>query len=133
MTSRSKEKMAAAFRKIFRSSEKISESDATGSGATGQGKGNGSPARRLLSRHTYHRDVVTPTESSPLDNPGASRTTGSVFKKKNTSSSSQPELFTQKTVRSRRLMKELKDIQRNERKDPIFTVSMIYKVLNGKT
>lgn len=126
MTSRSKEKMAAAFRKLFRSSEKIAESD-SGAGATSsQGKGSGSPARRLLGRHGLHRDVVTPSDAdSAENNPGASRNSGTVFKKKPSPAPGPLDAATQKAVRTRRLMKELKDIQRNEKKDPIFTVSTI--------
>uniref|UniRef100_A0A1B6D9K7 E2 ubiquitin-conjugating enzyme n=1 Tax=Clastoptera arizonana TaxID=38151 RepID=A0A1B6D9K7_9HEMI len=47
------------------------------------------------------------------------------LRKKNPSTSNQPELSTQHRLRCRRLMKELKDIQKSERKDPIFTVSLI--------
>jgi len=119
MTSRSKEKMAAAFRKLFRSSDKLA--DGEGGGSSGQAKSGGSPARRLLNRH---RDIVTPAEPGPLDNPSP-RSSGGLFKKK-TPPTPQPESFTQKTVRTRRLMKELKDIQRNEKKDdPVFTVSLV--------
>lgn len=100
--------MAAAFRKLFRSSDKMSEGEGSGS-TNGQAKSGGSPARRLLSRH---RDIVTPSEPGPLDTPSASR------------NKKADESFAQKAVRTRRLMKELKDIQRNERKDdPVFTVS----------
>ncbi|XP_046675583.1 ubiquitin-conjugating enzyme E2Q-like protein 1 [Homalodisca vitripennis] len=114
MTSRSKEKMAAAFRKLFRSSDKLVE----GEGGSGQAKSGGSPARRLLSRH---RDIVTPAEAGPLEPPARA----GLFKKKPAPGAT-PETFTQKTVRTRRLMKELKDIQRNERKeDPVFTVSLV--------
>lgn len=116
MTSKSKEKMAAAFRKLFRSSEKVSEED----GGSGGDKHNGSPARRLLPRH---RDTVSPAEPSPPQVHSSS-----FFKKKPNPAASQPtESFTQKTVRTRRLMKELKDIQKNERKDdPVFTVSVTH-------
>ena len=127
MTSRSKEKMAAAFRKLFRSSEKIAESDSGAGAASSQGKGSGgSPARRLLGRHGLHRDVVTPSDAeSPENNPGASRNSGTVFKKKPNPTPGPLDVATQKAVRTRRLMKELKDIQRNEKKDPVFTVSVI--------
>lgn len=119
MSSRSKEKVAAAFRKLFRSSDKVVEGE-TGSG--GQ-KSSGSPARRLLSRH---RDIVTPSEADAPPQ-GASRGPVGVFKKK--SVPEQPENFTQKAVRTRRLMKELKDIQRNEIKDdPVFTVSPTFNL-----
>lgn len=123
MSSESKETVAAAFRKLFRSSDKISESDGSGgSRKNGQEKGNGSPARRLLGRHSYHTDMVAPADS--LDN--ASGPTGGLFKKKNSGSTSSVECPSQKmTVRSRRLMKELRNIQRNERKDPVFTVELI--------
>lgn len=115
MTSRSKEKMAAAFRKLFRSSDKMSEGEGSGS-TNAQAKSNGSPARRLLSRH---RDIVTPADP---DTPGASR-----IKKTEDS-------ISQKAVRSRRLMKELTDIQRNERKDnPIFTVSYVLSNKDKRT
>lgn len=127
MTSRSKEKMAAAFRKLFRSSEKIAESDSGAGGASSQGKGSGSPARRLLGRHGLHRDVVTPSDAESVENnPGASRNSnGSVFKKKPNPTAGPLDVATQKAVRTRRLMKELKDIQRNEKKDPVFTVSVL--------
>lgn len=121
MTSRSKETMAAAFRKLFRSSDKINDSDGNGAGRkSNQEKGSGSPARRLLGRHGYHRDMVTPADSME----STSGPTGGLFKKKG-SSSSVVECASQKTVRTRRLMKELRDIQKSERKDPVFTVELI--------
>lgn len=120
MASRSRETMAAAFRKLFRSSDKINEDGSGASRKSSQEKGSGSPARRLLGRHGYHRDMVSPADT--LEN--ASGPTSGFFKKKS-SSSSVVDLPSQKTVRTRRLMKELRDIQRNERKDPIFTVELI--------
>lgn len=126
MTSRSKEKMAAAFRKLFRSSEKIAESDSGAGAASSQGKGSGSPARRLLGRHGLHRDVVTPSDAESADHAGASRNSNSsAFKKKPNPTTGPLDVATQKAVRTRRLMKELKDIQRNEKKDPVFTVNLV--------
>lgn len=121
--------MAAAFRKLFRSSEKIAESESGAVAASSQGKGSGSPARRLLGRHGLHRDVVTPSDAESADNnPGASRNSGSVFKKKPNPAPGPLDVATQKAVRTRRLMKELKDIQRNEKKDPVFTVSILLQL-----
>lgn len=113
MTSRSKEKVAAAFRKLFRSSEKIG--DGEGSSKSGAVAG-GSPGRRLL---RGYRDSV-----SPAGGPGSLPTSpaNASSKKKG----SEPPV-TQKTVRARRLMKELREIQRiqNSKLDPTFTVELV--------
>ncbi|XP_054285017.1 ubiquitin-conjugating enzyme E2Q-like protein 1 [Macrosteles quadrilineatus] len=120
MSSRSKEKMAAAFRKLFRSTEKMA--DGEGGGSSGQAKTGGSPARRLLNRH---RDIVTPAEPGPLDNPSP-RTSSGLFKKKSPAIPQPDSTPHEKKVRTRRLMKELQEIQRNEKKDdPVFTVSLV--------
>lgn len=113
MTSRSKEKVAAAFRKLFRTSEKIGD----GEGPSKSGPG-GSPGRRLL---RGYRDVVSPA-GGPGSLPSSPATASS--KKK---CSSEPSTATQKTVRARRLMKELREIQRlqSSRPDPIFTVELV--------
>lgn len=113
MTSRSKEKVAAAFRKLFRSSEKIS--DGEGSSKSGAAPG-GSPGRRLL---RGYRDVV-----SPAGGPGSLPTSpASASSKKKGTEAAVP----QKTVRARRLMKELREIQRlqSARPDPTFTVELV--------
>lgn len=140
MSSRSKEKMAAAFRKLFRSSQKIRDPEGA-VGGQGCSSNSGSPARRLLSRHGYHRDAVTPAERSPgLD--GSSSGSGSckyvtdLFRSKKTGpgSSDKQSLLSgnsggsQRTVRSRRLMKELREIQRIQQQyhqDPVFTVELV--------
>lgn len=83
MSTRSKEKVVAAFRKFFRSSEKISEQDGASSSTS-------SPSRRLLSRH--RPDAVTPTDGALSDNPGVSNSNhGSCFfkSKKTTNNSTQ--------------------------------------------
>lgn len=112
MTSRSKEKVAAAFRKLFRSPEKL---DNEGAGPSG------SPARRGLFRR--HRDGVSPAEA-PVSLP-ASPAASSNAKKKSGGSHDARERAA--AVRSRRLMKELKEIQRlqDHRSDPIFTVELV--------
>lgn len=67
MSRRSKEKVVAAFRKLFRTTEKINEQEGAGGSSTN------SPSRRLLSRH-HRADVVTPAEGTLSENPGASHT-----------------------------------------------------------
>lgn len=84
MSTRSKEKVVAAFRKFFRPSEKISEQDGASSSTS-------SPSRRLLSRH-HRPDAVTPTDATLSDNPGASNSNHATcfFKsKKSTANSTQ--------------------------------------------
>lgn len=139
MTSRSKEKMAAAFRKLFRTSGKIRSPER----AAGNSSKSESPARRLL-RHGIHRDQVQPVDV-PTDSPNANRKSGGLFfksKKIGSSSSSNPTSSSvissenkqsgssghQQKVRSRRLMKELKDAQRLEQSNPLdppFTVELV--------
>lgn len=132
MTSRSKEKMAAAFRKLFRTGKLRSPERAAGSSSKSE-----SPARRLL-RHGIHRDQVQPVDV-PTDSPSANRKSGGFFKSKKVSSSSSntPSVLSenkqsgsghQQKVRSRRLMKELKDAQRLEQNNPLdppFTVELV--------
>nr|CAD7198053.1 unnamed protein product [Timema douglasi] len=155
MSSRSKEKMAAAFRKIFRSSQKIGNPEGAVAGGQGCSSGNGgSPARRLLRSHGYHRDAVTPAEvgDAPVvavvaAAPTSRKSVADLFKSKKGggccsgggSSSSTTDKQTggggggvtgpHKTVRSRRLMKELREIERvqqqQHRNDPIFTVELV--------
>ncbi|XP_026463023.1 ubiquitin-conjugating enzyme E2Q-like protein 1 [Ctenocephalides felis] len=103
MTSRSKEKVAAAFRKLFKSSEKIGDKN-DGAGPSG------SPGRRLLRRGVSPaRSGSLPTSPAPLGKGVPHR----------------PEA--QKTVRARRLMKEFREIQRlqQSRADPVFTVELV--------
>lgn len=115
MSSRSKEKVAAAFRKLFRSSEKIT--DGEGPSKSGAAAG-GSPSRRFF---RGYRDVVTPA-AGPVSLPATPTCTSS--KKK---SSEPAQVAHQKSVRARRLMKELKEIQRiqSSRPDPYFTVELV--------
>lgn len=111
MTSRSKEKVVSAFRKLFRSPEKI---DNDGAGPSG------SPARRGLLRR--HRDGVSPadTTASLPSSPSAS-----MMKKKTPAGNEVRERAA--AVRTRRLMKELKEIKRiqDSRPDPVFTVELV--------
>ncbi|KAJ9598515.1 hypothetical protein L9F63_010805 [Diploptera punctata] len=139
MSSRSKEKMAAAFRKLFRSSQKIGDPEGAvgGQGCSG---GSGSPSRRLLSRHGYHRDAVIPAEGSlELPAPSSRKSVADLFKSKkssgaSSSSSADKQMSagtssaSQRTVRTRRLMKELREIQRIQqqyRHEPVFTVELV--------
>ncbi|XP_028042002.1 ubiquitin-conjugating enzyme E2Q-like protein 1 [Bombyx mandarina] len=112
MTSRSKEKVAAAFRKLFRSPDKL---DNEGAGPSG------SPARRGLLRR--HRDGVGPAEATASlpASPGAS----SLVKKKVPGATEVRDRAA--AVRTRRLMKELKEIKRlqESRPDPVFTVELV--------
>lgn len=139
MTSKSKEKMAAAFRKLFCTSSKMSPEKNVGGGGGSSSSKNDSPARRLL-RHGLHRDQVQPVDgqtNSPLN----ARKYGGFFKSKkvNSGSSSGPapglssdskqsETGHQQKVRAKRLMKELKDVQRLEQNNPLdppFTVELV--------
>ncbi|XP_077284842.1 ubiquitin-conjugating enzyme E2Q-like protein 1 isoform X2 [Arctopsyche grandis] len=114
MTSRSKEKFTAAFRKLFRSSEKI------GDGEGAAGGPSGSPARRGILRHGYHRDGVRPVEGAA--SMPASPAAAAFGKQKGAEAPPPP-----KSVRARRLMKEFKEMQRlqQSRPDPIFTVELV--------
>lgn len=103
MSSRSKDKVTGMFRKLFKSSNKEGEGPSKPSTS-----GGGSPARRLL----RCRDSVSPATSQ----------TSPVFSSKVKRDEAQ-----NKTVRARRLMKELRDLQRlqNSKTDPIFTVELV--------
>lgn len=100
--SRSKEKVAGIIRKLFKSSSRDGEGPSKPSAS-----GSGSPARRLL-RHT-----VSPAGSN--SSPAFS------------SKGKRGDESHNKTVRARRLMKELKDLQRlqNSKPDPVFTVELV--------
>ena len=83
MTTRPKEKVVAAFRKLFRPTEKIGEQEGAGGSSTS------SPSRRLLGRH-HRPDAVTPADVALPENPGASHAVSNFFKtKKSTGNSSQ--------------------------------------------
>ncbi|CAG9098555.1 unnamed protein product [Plutella xylostella] len=112
MSSRSKEKVAAAFRKLFRSPEKL---DKDGAGPSG------SPARRGLLRR--HRDGVSPAEAAASMPPSP----GAMAKKAIAIASTSEARERAAAVRTRRLMKELKEIQRlqESRPEPIFTVELV--------
>lgn len=114
MTSRSKEKVSAMFKKLFKSSSKDGEGPSKPTPS-----GSGSPARRLL---RGCRDTVSPaaTTSSPGFTTAASNA-------KPTSRKNPEELTNNKTVRTRRLMKEFRDLQRlqNSKTDPVFTVELV--------
>ncbi|XP_028140490.1 ubiquitin-conjugating enzyme E2Q-like protein CG4502 [Diabrotica virgifera virgifera] len=103
--SRSKEKVTNMFRKIFKSSSKDGEGPSKPSTS-----GTGSPARRLL---RGCRDTVAPANTSQ-----ASPAFSTKSKKDETHA---------KSVRARRLMKELRDLQRfqNSKTDPVFTVELV--------
>ncbi|XP_072377205.1 ubiquitin-conjugating enzyme E2Q-like protein 1 [Diabrotica undecimpunctata] len=103
--SRSKEKVTNIFRKIFKSSSKDGEGPSKPSTS-----GTGSPARRLL---RGCRDSVAPANTSQ-----ASPAFSTKSKKDETHT---------KSVRARRLMKELRDLQRfqNSKPDPVFTVELV--------
>ncbi|XP_076390348.1 ubiquitin-conjugating enzyme E2Q-like protein 1 isoform X3 [Megachile rotundata] len=122
MSTRSKEKVVAAFRKFFRSSEKISEQDGASSSTS-------SPSRKLLSRH-HRPDAVTPADGVLSDNPGASDSShgNCFFKSKKSSGSSTQGIVAvpDKRVRLRRLMKELSEIQRTQhRLESTFTAELV--------
>ncbi|EFA04064.1 ubiquitin-conjugating enzyme E2Q-like protein CG4502 [Tribolium castaneum] len=107
MSSRSKEKVTAMFRKIFKSSNKDGEGPSKANPS-----GSGSPARRLL---RGCRDSVSP--AAPQASPAFTSSKG----KKGEDGPSH------KSVRARRLMKEYRDLQRlqNSKTDPVFTVELV--------
>ncbi|CAH1369466.1 hypothetical protein MTP99_010894 [Tenebrio molitor] len=110
MSSRSKEKVTAMFRKLFKSSNKEGEGPSKPTPS-----GSGSPARRLL---RGCRDSVSPAapQSTTLS-PGFTANKG----KKGDEGTSH------KTVRARRLMKEYRDLQRlqGSKTDPVFSVELV--------
>ncbi|XP_018335004.1 ubiquitin-conjugating enzyme E2Q-like protein CG4502 [Agrilus planipennis] len=112
MSVRSKGKVSSIFRRIFGSSNKEGE-DPSKAGTSS----NGSPARRLL---RGCRDTVSPA-ANPPGSPGFANTKPGNKKCQETSTPSN------KTVRTRRLMKEFRDLQRlqNSRLDPVFTVELV--------
>ncbi|KAL3280575.1 hypothetical protein HHI36_003808 [Cryptolaemus montrouzieri] len=103
MNGRPKEKVAAMFRRIFKSSR---DKDGEGPSKAG-GAPSGSPARRLL---RGCRDQVSPAAQQPSQ----------AFK-------SGEELPQPKSVRAKRLMKEFRDLQRlqDSKSDPVFTVELV--------
>lgn len=110
MSSRSKEKVTAMFRKIFKSSSKEGEGPSKPTPS-----GSGSPARRLL---RGCRDSVSPAPPPP-GSPGFTTT--------KTSRKGTEETPCSKTVRTRRLMKEFRDLQKlqNSKSEPVFTVELV--------
>ncbi|XP_012275482.1 ubiquitin-conjugating enzyme E2Q-like protein 1 [Orussus abietinus] len=120
MTTRSKEKVVAAFRKLFRSSEKIDEPNGASSSTS-------SPSRRLLSRH-HRPDAVTPSDGSLQDNPSSSHNGSCFFKTKKSTENCSKAItnMPEKGLRLRRLMKELSEIQRiQNRQESTFTVELV--------
>ncbi|XP_063984318.1 ubiquitin-conjugating enzyme E2Q-like protein CG4502 [Diachasmimorpha longicaudata] len=119
MTTRSKEKVVAAFRKIFRASDKITDQEGASSSTS-------SPSRRILGRH-HRPDVVTPSDAGLPDNPGTSHTGSCFFKSKKSGNCSQaPINIPERGVRLRRLMKELSEIQRSQhRRESAFTAELV--------
>ncbi|XP_039278570.1 ubiquitin-conjugating enzyme E2Q-like protein 1 [Nilaparvata lugens] len=135
MTSKSKEKMAAAFRKLFHTGDKHGGGGGDKTGAVAAPGSPAGAARRLLGRHGWDH-VVSPAASDKGGNgpsngggSGGGSGGGGFFKKKSSSSSTAlPTANAENSlrVRTRRLMKELKDIQRSsDRTDHIFTVELI--------
>lgn len=122
MTSRSKEKVAAAFRKLFRSSEKIGDGEGS-SKNTAKNAATGSPSRRFL---RGFRDVVSPAQG-PVSLPSTPTSTNSGTTNSSKKKQEPSHVAHQKSVRARRLMKELKEIQKSQsgRPDPFFTVELV--------
>lgn len=115
MNGRPKDKVAAIFRRLFKSSNKNGEgpSKANGTGAVAVG----SPARRLL---RGCRDQVSPAATQQ---PSPAFAVKGAAKKTAETCPQVPS----KTVRARRLMKEFKDLQRvqNAKQDPVFSVELV--------
>ncbi|XP_078041476.1 uncharacterized protein LOC144472352 [Augochlora pura] len=122
MSTRSKEKVVAAFRKFFRSSEKISDQEAASSSTS-------SPSRRLLSRH-HRPDAVTPSDGALPENSTAGNSNHGTCFFKSKKSSGTPAQGTadvpDKRVCLRRLMKELGEIQKTQhRLESTFTAELV--------
>lgn len=111
MTSRSKEKVTAMFRKLFKSSSKDGEGPSKPTPS-----GSGSPARRLL---RGCRDTVSPAATT--SSPGFSNSNSKTSRK------NQEDVTNNKTVRTRRLMKEFRDLQRlqGSKTEPVFSVELV--------
>lgn len=71
MSTKSKEKVIAAIRKLFRSSDKIAEPE----GASGS---TNSPSRRLLNRH-HRPDIVIPVDDPMPENPDSTHVDRNCF------------------------------------------------------
>lgn len=85
MNSKSKEKVVAAFRKLFRSSDKISEQEPTLNGSSN------SPSHKILGKH--RPDAVKPVEAPLPEKPGTShRNNASSFFKSKKSSGNTPQV-----------------------------------------
>lgn len=82
MSNRSKEKVVAAFRKLFRSSDKISEQEPNINGSSN------SPSHKILGKH--RPDAVKPVEAPLPEKPGTSQinNASSFFKSKKASGNS---------------------------------------------
>ncbi|XP_011640817.1 ubiquitin-conjugating enzyme E2Q-like protein 1 isoform X2 [Pogonomyrmex barbatus] len=120
MSTRSKEKMMAAIRKLLRSSDKIAESE----GASGS---TNSPSRRLLNRH-HRPDAITPMDGPIPENPDSTHPDRSCFfkaSKKSTKDNNECKAPCDKDIGLRRLMKEFNRIQRAQRDDSAFTVELV--------
>ncbi|CAL1688026.1 unnamed protein product [Lasius platythorax] len=120
MSTKSKEKVVAAIRKLFRSSDKIAEPE----GASGS---TNSPSRRLLSRH-HRPDVVTPADVPIPENPDSTHVDRNCFfkMKKSAKDNNECKVASDKDVGLRRLMKEFNRIQRAQRHgDSAFTAELV--------
>ncbi|KAL0101827.1 hypothetical protein PUN28_019161 [Cardiocondyla obscurior] len=119
MSTKSKEKVVAAIRKLFRSSDKIAEPEVASSSTN-------SPSRRLLNRH-HRPDVVTPMDGPILENPDSAHIdrTCSFKSKKSTKDNNECRSTCDKDIGLRRLMKEFNRIQRAQHDDSAFTVELV--------
>ncbi|XP_066905781.1 ubiquitin-conjugating enzyme E2Q-like protein 1 isoform X1 [Halyomorpha halys] len=114
MNSRSMGKVVSVFHRLFRNGEKDKD------GAVGQGNGSGG-------RHLMRHHMVTPAEMKQPEASSGQGKVNTLFKKSppQTSESGTSDIGFPKSVRSRRLMKELHDIKKSQTKDPPFTVELI--------
>lgn len=101
MSARSKDKVAAMFRRLFRSNKDAGNEGGPSNSASSSA--GGSPARRLL---RGCRDTVSPADNAPPGSPGFTTAKTATARKDDTAPPST------KTVRARRLMKEFRDLQR---------------------
>ncbi|KYM84276.1 PREDICTED: ubiquitin-conjugating enzyme E2Q-like protein 1 [Atta cephalotes] len=119
MSTKSKEKVVAAIRKLFRSSDKIAEPE-------GASSSTNSPSRRLLNRH-YRPDAVTPMDGPILENTDSTHADRSCFfkAKKSAKDNNECKAVYDKDIGLRRLMKEFNRIQRTQCCDSAFTVELV--------
>ncbi|XP_020283115.1 ubiquitin-conjugating enzyme E2Q-like protein CG4502 isoform X2 [Pseudomyrmex gracilis] len=118
MSTKSKEKVLTAIRKVFRSSDKIADQE-------GASTSTSSPSRKFLNCH--HSDTVSPADAPILENPDSLHVDRTCFfKKKSMKDKKECKPTFDKDVGLRRLMKEFNRIQKAQQKGELaFTAELV--------